>query len=225
MRKKIAIGVLVAAVLILLGSVYALLFGNTGFFNAEHRRISVESSGDKDGGAGKENQEEIAGEAGQSLSGDSEQEEQEAQKGALQEDAQNSEEKSGIRLTFSMGSDGYAEKVLPQEVLAAVEAINAGKSLAEATGMTELEGYFALTTTHMFIAKDEETGEEATGSGRLTVYVPNLLDGLTDVSALFYDCAGGQWRVIPAERVDAANKRISVTLNGSGVMTTIYRLE
>lgn len=222
MRKKIAIGVLVAAVLILLGSVYALFLENTGFLNAERRRVSAESSGGKDGGAGKENQEETAGEVGQLPSGDSE---QEAQKGASQEDEQNSEEKSGIRLTFSMESDEYAEKVLPQEVLAAVEAINAGKSLAEATGMTELEGYFALTTTHMFIAKDEETGEEATGSGRLTVYVPNLLDGLTDVSALFYDCAGGQWRVIPAEKVDAANKRISVTLNGSGVMTTIYRLE
>ena len=225
MRKKIAICVLAAAVIILLGSMYALFLENTGFLNAERRRVSAESSGDKDGGAGKENQEETAGEAGQLPSGDAEQEEQEAQKGASQEDEQKLEEESGIRLTFSMGSDEYAEKVLPQEVLAAVEAINAGKSLAEATGMTELEGYFALTTTHMFIAKDEETGEEATGSGRLTVYVPNLLDGLKDVSALFYDCAGGQWRVIPAERVDAANKRISVTLDGAGVMTTIYRAE
>lgn len=222
MRKKIAICVLAAAVIILLGSMYALFLGNTGFLNAERRRVSAESSGDKSSGLEGKDQEGAAGGNRQVVSDDSE---QESQKAAPQEDEPNPENESEIRLTFSMGSNEYAEKTLPQEVLDAVEAINRGESLAEATGMTELEGYFALTTTHMIIAKDEETGEEATGSGRLTIYVPNLLDGLTDVSALFYDCAGGQWRVIPAERVDAANKRISVTLNGAGVMTTIYRLE
>lgn len=186
MRKRTTICILIAVILVLLGSIYVLFFGNTGFLKAERQEVSAESS------SGESN---------------------------------DFEEENGTRLTFSMGNDAYAEQILSREVLAAVEAINTGKSLAEATGMKELEGYFALTTTHMIIAKDEETGEEATGSGRLTIYVPNLLDGLADVSALFYDCGEEQWRVIPAEVVDTVNKRISVTLNGSGVMTTIYRLE
>lgn len=213
MRKKTAIYMLIAAILILIGSIYMLFFGKTGFLNAERRAESAVSSGEKENGSGEEKQETSDDTA------------QTSQREAAQENVQTAEGNESVRLTFSMGSDEYAEKILPQEVLDAVEAINRGESLAKATGMTELEGYFALTTTHMIIAKDEETGEEATGSGRLTIYVPNLLDGLTDVSALFYDCAGGQWRVIPAEAVDAANKRISVTLNGTGVMTTIYRLE
>ena len=213
MRKKIAVCVLAVAVLILLGSIYTLFFGKTGFLNAKRRAASTVSSGEKDNGSGEEKQETSADTA------------QTSQKGATQENVQTLEGNESVRLTFSMGSDEYAEKILPQEVLDAVEAINRGESLAEATGMTELEGYFALTTTHMIIAKDEETGEEATGSGRLTIYVPNLLDGLADVSALFYDCGEEQWRVIPAEVVDTVNKRISVTLNESGVMTTIYRLE
>ncbi len=142
-----------------------------------------------------------------------------------EEDGQTAGEEKEASLVFTMGSDSDAERLVSQDVLDQVAAINQGESLAEVTGMEELENYYALTTMHIILAKDRETGEEATGSGTLSLYVPNLLKSLKDVSALFYDLEEQEWRLVAIDVVDAPNKRVSMTLNGSGMLTTIYRLE
>ena len=126
---------------------------------------------------------------------------------------------------FTMGSDSDAERLVSQDVLDQEAGINKGESMAEVSGMEELENYYALTTMHIILAKDRETGEEATGSGTLSLYVPNLLKSLPDVSALFYDLEEQEWRLVAIDVVDAPNKRVSMTLNGPGMLTTIYRLE
>lgn len=142
-----------------------------------------------------------------------------------EEDGQTAGEEKEASLVFTMGSDSDAERLVSQDVLDQVAAINQGESLAEVTGMEELENYYALTTMHIILAKDRETGEEAAGSGTLSLYVPNLLKSLKDVSALFYDLEEQEWRLVAIDVVDAPNKRVSMTLNGSGMLTTIYRLE
>ncbi len=142
-----------------------------------------------------------------------------------EEDGQTAGEEKEASLVFTMGSDSDAERLVSQDVLDQVAAINQGESLAEVTGMEELENYYALTTMHIILAKDRETDEEATGSGTLSLYVPNLLKSLKDVSALFYDLEEQEWRLVAIDVVDAPNKRVSMTLNGSGMLTTIYRLE
>lgn len=142
-----------------------------------------------------------------------------------EEDGQTAGEEKEASLVFTMGSDSDAERLVPQDVLDQVAAINQGESMAEVTGMEELENYYALTTMHIILAKDRETGEEATGSGTLSLYVPNLLKSLKDVSALFYDLEEQEWRLVAIDVVDAPNKRVSMTLNGPGMLTTIYRLE
>ncbi len=142
-----------------------------------------------------------------------------------EEDGQTAGEEKEASLVFTMGSDSDAERLVSQDVLDQVAAINQGESLAEVTGMEELENYYALTTMHIILAKDRETGEEATGSGTLSLYVPNLLKSLKDVSALFYDLEEQEWRLVAIDVVDAPNKRVSMTLNGPGMLTTIYRLE
>lgn len=142
-----------------------------------------------------------------------------------EEDGQTAGEEKEASLVFTMGSDSDAARLVSQDVLDQVAAINQGESLAEVTGMEELENYYALTTMHIILAKDRETGEEATGSGTLSLYVPNLLKSLKDVSALFYDLEEQEWRLVAIDVVDAPNKRVSMTLNGPGMLTTIYRLE
>ncbi len=138
----------------------------------------------------------------------------EADKGDSQE--------TGVRLTFSLGGDASTIGI-SQDVLEQVAAINEGEPPASAVGLEGLEGYYALIATHTIIGKDEETGKEVTGSGELTFYVPNLLEGLEDVSALFYDRAAGQWEVLPIERMDTEAKTVSLVLRGSGILTVIYR--
>ena len=142
-----------------------------------------------------------------------------------EEDGQTAGEEKEASLVFTMGSDSDAARLVSQDVLDQVAAINQGESLAEVTGMEELENYYALTTMHIILAKDRETDEEATGSGTLSLYVPNLLKSLKDVSALFYDLEEQEWRLVAIDVVDAPNKRVSMTLNGSGMLTKIYRLE
>lgn len=139
-----------------------------------------------------------------------------------QEDGrENSESGEGKKTEFIMA--GSLPETLPEEARHAVEEINAGRPLAEATGMKELEGYYALTKTNTVIAEDPESGEMNEEGGVLKLYVPNLLEGLQDVSVLFCGSADGRWQIIPVEEMDPQGKRVTVTLPGSGVVTTIYK--
>ncbi|HAP19851.1 MAG TPA: hypothetical protein DCR27_01095 [Lachnospiraceae bacterium] len=112
---------------------------------------------------------------------------------------------------------------LPQEVCSVIDAINAGEDLKTATGLDTVEEYCALTAVHIILAVDPKTEEETTGSGRLQMYVPNLLAGLEDVSGLFFDRGTAEWSVIPVDFADAAGKRVAVTVPGSGALTIVYR--
>ncbi len=251
MRRKAAICVLAAAVCILLGCVYSLFFGKSGLLNSERRTVSgrslenaestvtgenpaeTEAGEDAAGnGFGKQNLTE-ADAGGENPEGEVSEENIDRNDGKTSDgretDSQNGEqekkETAAGTLVFSRGNSADMERMVPSDVLDMIDKINAGESLADTVGMEELEGYYALTTTHMIIAKDKETEKEATGSGRLALYVPNLLEGLQDVSALVYDCTEKQWKLIPADVVDAEGKRISVTMSGAGVVTTVHRVE
>lgn len=112
---------------------------------------------------------------------------------------------------------------LPEDVAAQINRINSGELLKDITGLEELENFYALIGAKEILAVDPATGEEAVGRGELTLYVPNLLSGLSDVSVLFYDKAAGEWRVIPAEQTDTVARTVTAVLPGSGVLTVIYR--
>lgn len=126
-------------------------------------------------------------------------------------------------LTFVLADGEKALAGLPQEVAGQITGLNAGEALEVAVGLDDLEGYSALIGTHAITAIDKESGQEGTGMGRLTMYVPNLLESLQDVSVLFYDYADGSWKKLPAETMDADAKTVTVILTGSGIMTVIYR--
>lgn len=114
---------------------------------------------------------------------------------------------------------------LSQEALGQIEALNRGQPPEEAIGMEALQGYYALVGTTSVIGRDKESGEETQGRGRLTIYVPNLLSSLEDVSVLFYDNSAGLWRVLAVEKTDAKAKTLSVILPGSGTLTVIYKAQ
>lgn len=126
-------------------------------------------------------------------------------------------------LEFAIAGGEEARAGIPEKVLAQIEDINSGKPLDEAIGSEALKDYYALVATYDIIARNPDSREEATGRGSLTLYIPNLLKGLSDVSALFYDKAEGEWRIVPAEKVNTDAKTVTVTLTGSGTMTVIYR--
>lgn len=137
-------------------------------------------------------------------------------------ESQESQEET-YNLTFHFADSEKAIALLPQEIAGQIASLNAGEALETALGLEELEGYSALIGTHAIAAIDKDSGQEGTGKGKLTMYVPNLLASLQDVSVLFYDYGDGSWKIFPVEKMDADAKTVTVILAGSGIITVIYR--
>lgn len=116
---------------------------------------------------------------------------------------------------------------LPTTVAAEVANINAGKTLQESitTTTVDLTGYNALTRAHTIITKDAVTDQVKTGPVEVSVYVPNLVENLDNLSVLFYDDATGQWTLLPVVKVDAASKTVAVNIPGSGTMSIVYKAQ
>lgn len=123
---------------------------------------------------------------------------------------------------FADGEKAQTEG-LPETAVAAINAINSGQNLAEAVKDVNLDGYNALTGTHAIITKDAVTGEVKTGNVEVSLYVPNLVEGLGNVEVLFYDNATGMWKLLPAAKVDPATKTVAVNIPGSGTLSVVYK--
>ena len=80
-----------------------------------------------------------------------------------------------------------------------------------------------MTGTHAIITKDAATGTVKTGAVEVSLYVPNLVEGLTNVEVLFYNNVTGQWTLLPALKVDPVTKTVAVNIPGSGTLSVVYK--
>lgn len=112
---------------------------------------------------------------------------------------------------------------LPETAVAAINGINEGKTLSDVVKDVDVSGYKALTSTNAIVTKDAATGTVKTGAVEVTLYVPNLVDGLQNVSVLFYDNVTGKWTLLPVTKVDPATKTVVTTVTGSGTYTVVYK--
>lgn len=112
---------------------------------------------------------------------------------------------------------------LPENVVGMINNINAGQPLETALNTSSLAGYHALTGTHAISVKNAATGEAAVGNVEMSLYVPNLVNGLDSVSILFYDNATGNWVLIPASKIDLTTKTVTVNVTGSGTLAVVYK--
>lgn len=112
---------------------------------------------------------------------------------------------------------------LPETAVAAINGINAGATLSEVVKDVDVTGYKALTGTNAIVTKDVTSGTVKTGAVEVTLYVPNLVDGLQNVSILFYDNVTGKWTLLPVTKVDPATKTVVTTITGSGTYTVVYK--
>lgn len=125
---------------------------------------------------------------------------------------------------ISLASGVAATAGLPAEVVSSINSINAGAAaLDQVTGCEKAAGYSALSGVQAVIAKDATTKEAKTGEVPVTLSVPNLVPGLTDVQVLFYNNATGLWDMLTPTKVDPVTKQISVNIAGSGSFTIVYK--
>ena len=104
------------------------------------------------------------------------------------------------------------------------QAIQDGKLVGLATApRMDLTGYHSLSGTHAIVTKNAATGEVMDTPTETVIYVPNLVDGLSNVSILYYDNATGRWLVLPATKVDPVTKLVYVNVTGSGTLSVIYK--
>ena len=68
---------------------------------------------------------------------------------------------------------GSATAGLPENVVAAINNINAGKALSEVVQGVDVSGYNALTGTHAIVTKDAATGAVKDTAAEVSLYVPN----------------------------------------------------
>ena len=126
-----------------------------------------------------------------------------------------------IQVGFATGEAATAG--LPAQTVAAINAINAGNTLADVVKDVDLNGYSALTSVQAIVAKDVNTNQPKTGEVAVSLYVPNLVQGLNNVQVLFYDNATGLWKLVNPANVDVANKKITVNISGSGSFSIVYK--
>lgn len=146
---------------------------------------------------------------------------------------------------ISFAKNAAATAGLPDDVVRAIGDINNGVSLdsiisgyditkekerikADSVDLNNaprlsLTGYSALTGTHALVMKNAATGKVEDTSSETVIYVPNLVEGLENVSVLYYNNATGNWLLLPVSKVDAKSKLVYVTVPGSGTLSVVYK--
>lgn len=126
-----------------------------------------------------------------------------------------------VSAVFAVGNAETAG--LPEAVVSAINSINTGAELAAAVGNPELAGYAALTKTAAVVLQDPTTKGAVNREATVTLYIPNLVEGLENVKILYYENATGQWKVIDPAAIDFSQKTVTFTMFGSGTVTVIHK--
>lgn len=128
---------------------------------------------------------------------------------------------ASVSAVFAVGNAETAG--LPEAVVASINSINSGVDLAVAVGNPDLAGYAALTKTAAVILQDTATKGVANQEATVTLYIPNLIEGLGDVKILYFENATGQWKVVDPAAIDFSKKTVTFTMFGSGTVTVIHK--
>ena len=127
---------------------------------------------------------------------------------------------ANISAVFAVGTSETAG--LPVAVVSSINSINSGASLATAVGNPDLAGYSALTKTAAVVLQDTATKGVANQEATVTIYIPNLVEGLQNVKILYYENATGLWKVVDPTAIDFNKKTVTFTMFGSGTVTVIH---
>lgn len=118
-------------------------------------------------------------------------------------------------VTFATDTNALRDAGLSWDLIEEINTINAGtEALYRTIGTTDMVGYAALAPVQTALA----------GNGvSVTLYVPNLVEGLNDVQVLFYNQTTKAWELMAPSSINYATKEISVNLSGTTPFTIVYK--
>lgn len=122
---------------------------------------------------------------------------------------------AGGSIAFSTDRAVYESAGLSQDVIEKINTINAGtEPLYRTIGTTDMVGYVPLAPVQAAVVS---------GSSTVTMYVPNLIEGLNDIQILYYNQATHTWEKMAPSSINYATKEVSVNLSGTTPFTIIYK--
>ena len=122
---------------------------------------------------------------------------------------------AGGSVVFSTDRATYQNAGLAWDVIEKIETINAGvEPLYRTIGTTNMVGYVPLAPVQAAVVSGETT---------VTLYVPNLMEGLNDVQILIYNQKTHSWELSAPAAINYATKEVSVNLSGTTPFTIVYK--
>lgn len=122
---------------------------------------------------------------------------------------------AGSSVSLSTDRSVYENAGIAWDVIEKINTINAGvEPLYRTIGTNNMVGYVPLAPVQAAVVS---------GSTTLSLYVPNLVEGLNDVQILYYNQATRTWELMAPTSINYATKEISVTLSGTTPFTIVYK--
>jgi len=110
---------------------------------------------------------------------------------------------------------------LPEKTVASINSLNQGGNINEATTLKDYAEYKAMDKTLAILTTDA-SGKIADVQTKVTIYVPNIVEG-KDIKVLAYANITGTWAPVQILGINYQAKTIDVLLNGSSTVCVIYK--
>ena len=105
-----------------------------------------------------------------------------------------------------------------------INTINSGTTpLYRAIGTPETVGYNPLIPVQTLVVTDAATQTKLEEKVTVSLYVPNLVEGLNDVQLLYYNTVTKKWEFMAPAAIDYATKQVTVTLGSDTAFTVVYK--
>lgn len=143
--------------------------------------------------------------------------------GAVGTEGKDTAQAAPVSLIFGAGNDPVSSG-LANDVVEKINTINSGtEPLYRTIGTSDLVGYSALIPVSTVAVIDVAAKDPQTGKVSMTIYVPNLLEGLNDVQILYYNATTHQWEKAAPAAIDFAAKQITLSIDDRTPFTVIYK--
>lgn len=121
-------------------------------------------------------------------------------------------------------SNEEVKESFSQNVVETINTINSGTTpLYRAIGTPETVGYNPLIPVQTLVMTDAATQTKVDERVTVSLYVPNLVEGLNDVQLLYYNTVTKKWEFMAPSAIDYATKQVTVTLGSDTAFTVVYR--
>ena len=110
---------------------------------------------------------------------------------------------------------------LPEKTVASINSLNQGGNINDATTLKDYAEYKAMDKTLAILTTDA-SGKIADVQTKVTIYVPNIVEG-KDIKVLAYANITGTWAPVQILGINYQAKTIDVLLNGSSTVCVIYK--